>query len=179
MQPALPISQYPNPGFQGSSSLNTVLDTLRQQTTSFLDPAQDVTCVDEEGDNERPSFSASQSINSASIMEGTHLLESIITSNLDASLNAIFSSWKDNGLESHVGAFLVQPFLNSIADKLAQLRQDEHQKAGLLNLSRALFENSSQNVRIRRSMNLQDFIEQYTGSNLRWESLGVVLTLAG
>lgn len=179
MQPALPVNQYPNPGFQGSSSLNTVLDTLRQQTTTFLDLAQDVGLLTEDGVNERASFSASQSINNASLMEGTRLLETIVTSHLDASLNVIFSGWKDNGLESHVGAFLVQPFLNSISDKMSQLRQAEHQRAELLNLSRCLFENSSRNVGICRSMKLQDFIEQYTGLNLRWESLGVVLTLAG
>lgn len=159
--------------------MNTVLNTLRQQTTPFLAPAQVVNLVAEDGDNERARFSATQSINSASIMEGAHLLETIVMSRLDASLNDIFSSWKNNGLESHVGAFLIQPFLNSISDKLAQLREGEHQKTELLNMSRCLFENSSQYVEIRRYMTLQDFIDQYTGSNLRWESLGAVVTLAG
>lgn len=176
VEPALPVSLYPNPGFQGSSSLNSVLDNLRERTTLFREPEPSLSiCRDGEG----PTSFADHSMNSTSTIEGAQLLELLLNSAIDNTFRQIFSEWTGNGLESHVGAFLVQPFVDSITEEIARLRRSENRQQDLLTLSRHLFENSSRDVDIHRSMTLQEFVGRYTGSNLRWETVGVILTLAG
>lgn len=118
-------------------------------------------------------------MNSTSTIEGAQLFELFLSSAIDNTFRQIFSEWTGNGLESHVGAFLVQPFVDSVTEEIAYLRRSEDRQSDLLTLSRHLFENSSRDVDIHRSMTLQEFVGRYTGSNLRWETVGVVLTLAG
>lgn len=172
----LPVSRYPNPGFQGSSSLNSVLDNLREQTTLLEESESSLSGCQ---DGEASSSFADQSMNDTSTIEGAQLLELLLNPAIENNLKQIILEWTGNGLESHVGAFLVKPFFDSITGEIARLRRSENRQSDLLTLSRHLFENSSRDVNVHRSMTLQDFLGRYMGSNLRWETVGVVLTLAG
>lgn len=176
VEPVLPVNIYPNPGFQGSSSLNSVLDNLREQTTLLREPEPSLSiCQNDEG---QKAF-AGHPMNSASTTEGAQLLELLVVSSVDDTFGQIFSEWRGNGLESHVSAFLIQPFVDSITEEISRLRRSENRQSDLFAASRHLSENSSREVDIHRSMTLQDFVGRYTGSNLRWETVGVVLTLSG
>lgn len=115
----------------------------------------------------------------AMIKEGVQLLEVFLGYAMEDAFGRDFARWKGNGLESHVGAFLVQPFLDTIRAEIDRLQQSDNWRACLPALSQRLFEMSSRPVEIHRAMTLQDFIHQYTGQNLRWETVGFILTLAG
>lgn len=179
-EPTFQVNVYPNPGFQGSSSLKTVLDNLQEQASFHgaleLNPGGPWPARVEEGS----SPVVAQSMNgTAMIEEGVQLLDLFLGSAMDETFRRLFSEWKGNGLESHVGSFLVQPFVDTIKQEIARLQQSENWRSGLPALSQRLFEMSSRPIEIHRAMTLQDFVNQYTGPNLRWETIGVILTLAG
>mgnify|MGYP006873471806 CR=1 FL=1 len=179
-EPAFQVNIYPNPGFQGSSSLKTVLDHLQEQAnfhgTLESNPATSWSARPEE----EPSNVVVRSMNSrAMIEEGAQLLELFMGSDMENNFVRVFSEWKGNGLESHIGSFLVQPFLDSIKQETERSQQSENWRTGLPALAQRLFKTSSRSVEIHRTMSLPDFIHQYTGPNLRWETVGVILTLAG
>lgn len=179
-EPTFQVNIYPNPGFQGSSSLKTVLDNLQEQANfhGILEPnpVASWSALADEG----PSRVVVRSMNSrAMIEEGVQLLELFTGSAMENNFSRVFSEWKGNGLESHVGSLLFQPFLDTIKHEMDRLQQSENWRSGLPALSQRLFQMGSRPVEIHRAMTLGDFIHQYTGPNLRWETVGVILTLAG
>lgn len=172
---------YPNPGFQGSSSLKTVLDNVQEQADfhGALEPNA-VGALWSNRVEEGPSHVAVRSMDGrAMIEEGGELLELFMGSAMEDNFGRVFSEWKGNGLESHVGSFLVQPFLDTMKQEMDGVQQSGNSRSGLLTLSQRLFEASSRPVEICRATTLEDFVRQYTGPNLRWEVVGVMLTLAG
>ena len=53
---------------------------------------------------------------------------------------------------------------------------DENAK---LELAEKIFHNTTQGVSVTRSSNFDDFLAFYTGSSMRWETLGVFFTACG
>jgi hypothetical protein len=178
VRPTLPPNRQPNTGYQGSSSLDSLLGNVRQQTMLLGDLEAGSAFLPVGRDDEGPADST-HFMNNASTIEGAQLLETLASSKINTTIARFFSDWKENGLESHVGAFLVQPFADAVIEEIVTLQRSESFRSDLLALSQRLFENSSRAVEIHRVMTLQDFINQYTGPNLRWETMGVILTLVG
>ncbi|KAJ5158838.1 Peptidase M19 renal dipeptidase [Penicillium coprophilum] len=179
IRPTLPPNRHPNTGYQGSSSLDSLLGNVRQQTMLLGNLEVSSTLLPVGRDDEGPAYSTAHFMNNASTIEGAQLLEALVSSKIHNVIERLFVDWKGNGLESHVGAFLIQPFADAIIKEIVTLQQSENLRSDLLALSQRLFENSSRAVDIHRLMTLQGFIDQYTGPNLRWETMGVILTLVG
>ncbi|KXG45678.1 Peptidase M19, renal dipeptidase [Penicillium griseofulvum] len=178
IRPTLPPNRQPNTGYQGSSSLDSLLGNVRQQTMLLGDLEAGSAFLPVGRDDEGPA-DATDFMNNASTIEGAQLLETLASSKINNTIAHFFYDWKGNGLESHVGAFLVQPFADAVIEEIVTVQRSENFRSDLLALSQRLFENSSRIVEIHRLMTLQDFINQYTGPNLRWETMGVILTLVG
>ena len=172
--PTFQMKLYPNPGFQGSSSLKTVLDNLG-----------DHLAVRNEASRSNPSgqHSSRDAVLRADsrkmVDEGVQLLGSFLDYLADDAFRQLFSDWKGSGLQGHLGTFLIYPFFDSLVNEINLIRQSENRQASLAALSQRLFEKANQPVDIHRSMTLQDFSAQYTSSNLRWETVGLIITLAG
>ncbi|KAJ5951090.1 transcriptional regulator family: Fungal Specific TF [Penicillium vulpinum] len=179
IRPTLPPNRHPNTGYQGSSSLDSLLGNVREQTMLFGDLEAGSTFLPVGRDDEGPTYSTTNFMNNASTIEGAQLLETLSSSRFNTTIMRFFSDWKGNGLESHVGAFLIQPFADAVIEEIFTLQRSENFRSDLLALSQRLFENTSRAVDITRLMTLQGFIDQYTGPNLRWETMGVILTLVG
>ncbi|OAA53612.1 Zn(2)-C6 fungal-type DNA-binding domain protein [Niveomyces insectorum RCEF 264] len=186
--PALQLTMYPNPGFQGSSSLNTILDTVERGTSydANIDPAlvpgdgEQASAEDDAG-GEEASIQNTMLVMSGTAMveEGAQVLELLTTLLTHGILQHLFEEWMGKGLEVHVGSLLVRPFLDSIADVMAPVQQAAGYQAGLLVLSRRLFNAAKISTEINGTVSLPEFAEQYTGQNLRWETVGLILALAG
>lgn len=168
---------YPNPGFQGPSSLKTVLDNLGDhlavsndsQSPQSTSPTGNISSRD-----------AVIRVDSRKLIdEGVQLLNSFLGYLAGDAFRQLFSDSKGGGLEGHLGGFLVYPFFDSLVSEINVIGQSPNRHTNLVALSRRLFEKASQPVEIHAAMSLQDFCAQYTGPNLRWETIGLILTLAG
>lgn len=213
-QPPLQLTLYPNPGFQGSSSLNTILDTVEHGAASYEDENEnengdedensredvDVSHNGGDGDDGEPSSGTAGGANghgvhgvhgahegtststspiqgtmlvmsgTAMIDEGAQVLELLTPLFTHGILQQLFEEWMGKGLEIHVGSLLVRPFLDSIASVMSE---------GALALSRRLFHTTKAPTDVDGTASLQDFADKYTGRNLRWETVGLILALAG
>lgn len=168
------MKPYPNPGFQGSSSLKTVLDNLGDH----LAVRNEASRSDPSG--QHSSRDAVLRADSRKMVdEGVQLLGSFLDYLADDAFRQLFSDWKSSGLQGHLGTFLIYPFFDSLANEINVIQQLQNRQASLVALSQRLFEKASQPVDIHRSMTLQEFSAQYTSSNLRWETVGLIITLAG
>ncbi|EXJ96521.1 hypothetical protein A1O1_01647 [Capronia coronata CBS 617.96] len=165
---------YPNPGFQGPSSLQTVLDDLGAHLAV--------------GNNARASSSNDQLSSRDGVMredarklidEGVRLLDSFLQYLADDAFRRLFLKSHGSGLESHLGNFLIYPFFNSLINEINVIENSQDRQASLKILSQRLFEQAQRPVEITTTMTLNDFTSLYTGPNLRWESIGLILTLAG
>ncbi|CAK7207447.1 hypothetical protein SEUCBS139899_010257 [Sporothrix eucalyptigena] len=196
-QPPLQLTLYPNPGFQGSSSLNTILDTVEHGAASYDEEnsqnevsninvqeraSESAGDVDAPGAGEPSSLQGTMLVMSgtAIIEEGAQVLELLTTLYTHGILQQLFEEWMGKGLEIHVGSLLVRPFLDSIASVLSTVTQSPaNWHEGALVLSRQLFHAAKASTDVDGSASLQDFADKYTGRNLRWETVGLVLALAG
>ena len=168
------MKPYPNPGFQGSSSLKTVLDNLGDH----LAVRNEASRSDPSG--QHSSRDAVLRADSRKMVDdGVQLLGSFLDYLADDAFRQLFSDWKSSGLQGHLGTFLIYPFFDSLANEINIIQQLQNRQSSLVALSQRLFEKASQPVDIHRSMTLQEFSAQYTSSNLRWETVGLIITLAG
>ncbi|KAL1896100.1 hypothetical protein Sste5346_004840 [Sporothrix stenoceras] len=201
-QPPLQLTLYPNPGFQGSSSLNTILDTVEDGAASYeenegesqneVNPEDPNTAHDENANNGVPTTTTGANgqdaiigsledgpsplqgnmlvmSGTAMIEEGAQVLELLTRFFTQGVLQHLFEEWMGKGLEVHVGSLLVQPFLDSFGSAM-----DSPQA-----LSRRLFHATKMSTDIDGSASMQDFADKYTGHHLRWETVGLILALAG
>ncbi|KIH87273.1 c6 zinc finger domain containing protein [Sporothrix brasiliensis 5110] len=212
-QPPLQLTLYPNPGFQGSSSLNTILDTVEHGAASYEGENED----GDENENEDQSVNANTNGEDSSVtqlgtdtaapnlaaglgsghdpMDGSHgtdgpsplqgtmlvmsgaamieegaqVLELLARLFTQGIVQQLFAEWMGKGLEVHLGSLLVRPFLDSF-DRVLDTPSL---------LSRRLFHATKVPTDVDSSASLNDFADKYTGRNLRWETVGLILALAG
>lgn len=179
LPPAGPVSTfqmkpYPNPGYQGSSSLKTVLDNLGDHLAVRIDPSGSTP-----GGQHSSRDAVLRADSSKMVDEGVQLLDTFLNYLADDCFRQIFSETKGTALESHLGAFLIFPFFGSLVNEVDLIRRSQNRQASLYALSQRIFEKANQPVEIHESFTLQDFSAQYTGQNLRWETVGLIITLAG
>lgn len=113
------------------------------------------------------------------VEEGVQLLDTFLDYLSREPFRTTFSETKVSGLESHLGFSLLGSFLDSLTNEVELLKLSQNRQDSLYTLSQRLFENANQQVEIHESMALHDFASQYTGPNLRWETVGLIITLAG
>ena len=104
-------SLYTNAGFQGSSSLTTVLDNLREHTTGLgeSEPAWRTTAEEVRSESEKSGRPAA----SIAISDGAQLLEFLFRPSTVDLLHQVLMKWHGKGLESHVSEFLAKPVLDT------------------------------------------------------------------
>lgn len=154
-----------------------MLDNLREHTTGFgeSEPAWRTTAEEVRSESEKSGRPAA----SIAISDGAQLLEFLFRPSTVDLLHQVLMKWHGKGLESHVSEFLAKPVLDTIIEDRSEYDKSKPSTADLMERARRVFEMSSQPVNVSRSMTFAQFIEQYTGPNLRWESIGVLVTLIG
>jgi hypothetical protein len=154
-----------------------VLDNLRQHTRGLGD--SESTWRTEAGDVHPEAENSGRPAASIAISDGAQLLEFLFRQSTVDLLHQVLLKWHGKGLESHVSEFLAKPVLDTIIEDRSEYSERKTGTADLTERARRVFEMSSRPVNISRSMTFAQFIEQYTGPNLRWESIGVLVTLIG
>lgn len=115
----------------------------------------------------------------AMIEDGVSILDMLLAVMVDNFLDRVFSTWKGCGLESHLGSFLVGSFVDTMSHEINQLQSSNGWRANLFALSQRIFDRGSRPVELDTSTTLRDFVGHFTGPSLRWETVGVILTLIG
>jgi hypothetical protein len=113
------------------------------------------------------------------IEEGVQLLDTFIGYLAQDGLKHALLGAETSGLAAHLGFTLFSHFFESLTKEVEVLNLSRSRQDTLYTLSQRLFENANQAVEINRPLTLHDFISQYTGPNLRWETVGLIITLAG
>lgn len=113
------------------------------------------------------------------VEEGVQLLDTFLEYLSHEAFRATFSGTNMSGLEAHLGFSLLSPFFESLVNEVELLKLSQNRQDTLYTLSQRLFENANQPVEIHEFLTLHDFISQYTGPNLRWETVGLIIALAG
>ncbi|CRG89170.1 Pre-mRNA-splicing helicase BRR2 [Talaromyces islandicus] len=165
------MKPYPNPGYQGSSSLKTVLDNLGDHLAVRIDTSQPHV-----NDEQSSRDAVLRADSSKMVYEGVQLLETFLDYLADDAFRRLFSEMKGGGLQTHLGTFLLFPFFESLAKEIDIIRQSQDRQASLFTLSQRLFEKANQCVEIHSGMTLEEFAAQYTGLNLRWETTSIAST---
>lgn len=168
------MKPYPNPGYQGSSSLKTVLHNLGDHLAVRIDTSRPHV-----NDQQSSRDAVLRADSSRMVDEGVQLLETFLDYLADGDFRQLFSEAKGSDLQTHLGTFLLFPFFESLANEIDTIRQSENRQASSFALSQRLFEKANEPVEIHSAMTLEEFAAQYTGLNLRWETVGLIITLAG
>jgi hypothetical protein len=113
------------------------------------------------------------------IEEGVQLLDTFIGYLSQDGLKHALLGTETSGLAAHLGFTLFSYFFESLTKEVEVLNLLGSRQNTLYTLSQRLFENTNKAVEINRLLTLHDFISQYTGQNLRWETVGLIITLAG
>lgn len=175
---------YPNPGFQGSTSLGTILGAIEPESYRNSSPSlsdRDQRSFEEISEREGESQEIHLPLlnSSSMIEEGVQVLDTFADAMIDGTFRELFDDWSMHGLGAHLGSFLVPFFFETITDVMEILKQQTDRRAGLFELSRRLFDAGRVPVQVHETMSVRDFAIQHTGHNLRWETIGLVLVMVG
>lgn len=91
----------------------------------------------------------------------------------------LFSEWRGHSSEQFLGSTCATLFQESFSADMAEIEQSTDQINGVLSMSRRLFDNSTKPFDISDTMTVREFYSLYTGSNLRWETIGIIITFIG
>ncbi|KKY23200.1 putative c6 transcription factor [Phaeomoniella chlamydospora] len=113
------------------------------------------------------------------VEDGANVLNTMVDSVKFDDFRNLFLDWYGRGSELNLGMPYLKFFVDAVAAEITAIRQSSDKRTSLLDLSRRLFENGNKPLVITVSTTLKDFCDQYTGVNLRWETVGVILTFIG
>ena len=99
------MKPYPNPGYQGSSSLKTVLDNLGDHLAVRIDTSRPHV-----NDQQSSRDAVLRADSSKMVGEGVQLLETFLDYLADDAFRQLFSEARGSGLQTHLGTFLLFPF---------------------------------------------------------------------
>lgn len=91
----------------------------------------------------------------------------------------LFSEWQGHGSEQFLGSTCATLFQESFSADMAEIERSTDQTNSALSMSRRLFENSTKPFDISDTMSVKEFYSLYTASNLRWETIGIIITFIG
>lgn len=183
-QSTLRLKLYRNPGFQGSSSLNTIINGIERvpnhQSSNSGTPSVGWFGDDANRDQEWMSSDTTPMAWKADIVEEClAVFDQFIALLSIGSIQQILNEWDKQGLQAHLGSFLVQPVFSSMSDMLSTIQQAPDRLCTLLAWCRRLFTASNRSLKVDGQISMQDFTNQFTGPSLRWDSVGLILTLTG
>lgn len=159
-------ARYPNPGYQGSSSLSNVFDQIPADTT--YPPA--ISPLDRLHD---PLHTHCNLVSEEQIAYGARVLEGLVVTIPGAASSRILNSWTGRGNNlSAADAVAVKCY--TAAAKLVDDLQSKKRAAS--QISQELFDRSSQPLHAGAITTLDEYCDQFCGSNVRWETLGLFVT---
>lgn len=91
----------------------------------------------------------------------------------------LFSEWRGHGSDQFLGSTCTTLFQESFSANIAEIEQSADQMKCVLSMSRRLFSNSTKPFDISDTMTVKEFYSLYTASNLRWETIGIIITFIG
>lgn len=91
----------------------------------------------------------------------------------------LFSGWQGHGSEQFLGSTCATLFQGSFSADMAEIERSTDQPNSVLSMSRRLFDNSTKPLDISDTMSVKEFYSLYTASNLRWETIGIIITFIG
>lgn len=177
----MPEPSYPNPGYLGPSSLKAVLSELeghdafpsQSRTDSVTVPAH---AESPGGAYHNSLFGITRALD---IEEGAKVLGLLINSLHADTLRWLFRDWYGHGFEEHLGSGFAKHFVESIASEMEAIAASRDISAGLNRLSRRIFDNGNKQVEIDADMTMSEFCQHCTGPNVRWETVGIIITFIG
>ncbi|PCG98149.1 hypothetical protein PENOC_064700 [Penicillium occitanis (nom. inval.)] len=113
------------------------------------------------------------------IEQGVHILELVVGLVVHGTLRRVLLDCTERGLESHLGAFLVSSFVTTIELEVQRLDPNANLQSQFKALSRRLCITGTTPVDVVNVRTVGELANRYTGPNLRWEAIGVVLALMG
>jgi hypothetical protein len=113
------------------------------------------------------------------IEQGVHILELVVGLVVHGTLRRVLLDCTERGLESHLGAFLVSSFVTTIELEVQRLDPNANRQSQFKALSRRLCITGTTPVDVVNVRTVGELANRYTGPNLRWEAIGVVLALMG
>jgi hypothetical protein len=168
---------YPNPGFLGSSSFEAVVHELNDENQQ---------CITAPLGSENISLAREVARSTAQFTQDLQRIQNgadVLTLALNLrKLNAtkiLFSEWRGHSSDQFLGSTCATLFQESFSADMAEIEQSTDQVNGVLSMSRRLFDNSTKPFDISDSMSVKEFYSLYTASNLRWETIGIIITFIG
>ncbi|KAH8891240.1 hypothetical protein GQ53DRAFT_841627 [Thozetella sp. PMI_491] len=156
--------RYPNPGFLGSSSHEAIFN--------HFPPSR--------GNEEAQQAATAQPISAAGFrhdddmlaLRGARLLKSVHETASFTDLRDLILLWTYRGTNFSLAGPLLSSCIESVGQILSSISGEEDWS---LSLSRRLLINTSVPFSFTASSCFSDFLDQFTGDSIRWETLGLVL----
>lgn len=175
--PTPPIPQarlYPNPGFLGSSSFEAVVHELSDQNQQCMTSPENIRI---EGEVARAAAQSTQDLQR--VQNGAGVLRVALSLRKLNTTKTLFSGWQGHGSEQFLGSTCATLFQESFSADMAEIERSTDQTNSVLSMSRRLFDNSTKPLDISDTMSVKEFYSLYTASNLRWETIGIIITFIG
>jgi hypothetical protein len=94
-------------------------------------------------------------------------------------MKTIFSEWRHYGSEQFLGSTCATLFQESFSAEMAEIERSSDPMNDVRSMSRRLFDNGTKPFAITDSISVKEFYAIYTGLDLRWETVGIIITFIG
>lgn len=158
-----PIRQYPNPGYLGNSSHTTIFQTLSPivQAEVSLQVA-----------TASAATSRTPSVDDDQFLQAMKLVSDIYQYAPIKPCVSLFQHWTD---QSSGNLPLAADFIVACAHSTEAIfgRYGKEDTAAMV---QDIFRNSTVQINVAQNFTMDQFVAQFTGANVRWETLGLFLT---
>lgn len=165
---------YPNPGFLGSSSFEAVVHELSDQNQQCITTPENIRI-----DREVARATAQSTQDLQRVENGADVLRLALNLRKFDATKTLFSEWRGHGSEQFLGSTCATLFQESFSADMAYIERSTDQTNSILSMSRRLFDNSTKPFDISDTMSVKEFYSLYSESNLRWETIGIIITFIG
>ncbi|KAJ5293032.1 uncharacterized protein N7443_008985 [Penicillium atrosanguineum] len=162
----IPLDQYPNPGYLGSSSHTTLFDHLRLGNNTEHDVS----------DRETGHTSNSQTdcvVDDIYISRGAELILELHRISTMQQFVQVFKSWVATGTNLALAGPLTGPCTSTVLHTLSQC-DGTHTTA--MAISRNLFYSTRQSIMASSETTFDEYCTNFSGHNSRWEPFGIFFT---
>jgi hypothetical protein len=154
--------RYPNPGFLGSSSHETIFSQfpLSRTSSEVLETSENLSIIG----------TGSLQENDVLSHRGARLLKSIQDEINVSDLKDLVFAWTSRGVNFPLAGPFLAACVQSVQDILSSLPQVDDWP---ITTSKMLFKNTYMPFSFTDSSTFSDFLVQFSGRNMRWETLGL------
>jgi hypothetical protein len=168
---------YPNPGFLGSSSFEAVVHEISDQNQQCMTTSLGPENIRIDREFARAAAQSTQDLQR--VQNGADVLRLVLNLRKLNATKTLFSEWRGHGSEQFLGSTCATLFQESFSAEMAEIERSSDHMNGARSMSRRLFENSTKPFTITGTMSVKEFYSLYTASDLRWETVGIIITFIG